>query len=133
MSRALEEKGLAATSLQGNLSQQERRRALDGFKRGRYRILVATDIVARGIDIEHVSHVVNFDAPDTLDAYTHRIGRTGRATRTGEALTLATGEDGDPVRALERVLGDRLEQRRLEGFDDGFSNRDAFHRGPQRQ
>jgi superfamily II DNA/RNA helicase len=87
--------------------------------------------VARGIDIESVSHVINFDAPDTADAYTHRIGRTGRATRTGEAITLVTGIDGDLVRTLERVLGGTIETRHLEGFDDGFSNRDAFHRGPQ--
>src|SRR4029077_6948857 len=92
LARELETKGFGTTSLQGNLSQQERQRALEGFRRGRYRVLVATAVCARGIDIEHVSHVVNYDAPDTVDAYTHRIGRTGRATRTGEALTLATGE-----------------------------------------
>src|SRR5262249_23771891 len=83
--RQLVEQGIRATSLQGNLSQQERNRALEGFRRGQFQVLVATDIVARGIDVSEVSHVINFDAPDTVDAYTHRIGRTGRATRTGEA------------------------------------------------
>jgi ATP-dependent RNA helicase RhlE len=75
--------------------------------------------------------VINYDAPDTVDSYTHRIGRTGRATRTGEAITLVTGADMDLVRMLERVLGAPIETRRIDGFDDGFSNRDAFQRAPQ--
>jgi ATP-dependent RNA helicase RhlE len=133
LARELVEQGCRATSLQGNLSQNERRRALEGFRRGQFQVLVATDIVARGIDISNVSHVINFDAPDSADAYTHRIGRTGRATRTGEALTLVTGEDRDLMHALERVIGTPLEQRQLEGFDGGFSNREAFQRGPQRR
>ena len=131
LARDLHGRGFRVTSLQGNLSQSERRRAIEGFRAGRYSVLVATDIVARGIDIEHVSHVINFDAPDNVDGYTHRIGRTGRATRTGEALTLVTGEDTDLVRMLERVLDKGLEVRHLDGFDDGISNRAAFQRGPQ--
>lgn len=131
LARDLADRGCNATCLQGNLSQNERRHAIEGFRRGRYAVLVATDIVARGIDIESVSHVINYDAPESADSYTHRIGRTGRATRTGEAITLVTGADMDLVRTLERVLGGRIETRRIEGFDDGFSNRDAFHRGPQ--
>jgi superfamily II DNA/RNA helicase len=103
------------TSLHGNLSQTERRTALDGFRGGRFGVLVATDIAARGIDVSTVSHVINYDAPDTTDAYTHRVGRTGRATRTGQALTLITDEDRTFVKALERVLGRRLERRQLEG------------------
>src|SRR4029079_19590452 len=101
LARQLADRGVNATCLQGNLSQNERRRAIDGFRAGRYSVLVATDIVARGIDIESVSHVINYDAPDTVDAYTHRIGRTGRATRTGEAITLVTGADVAFVRTLE--------------------------------
>ena len=109
--------GFSAVSLQGNLSQNKRQEALDGFRRGRYRIMVATDIAARGIDCDRISHVVNFDVPDSADSYTHRIGRTGRADKTGKALTLITHEDTDQVRAIERALGCRIDRCRLEGFD----------------
>lgn len=117
LARKLEHRGWAATSLQGNLSQNRRQEALEGFRNGSYRIMVATDIAARGIDCEHISHVVNYDLPDTAETYTHRIGRTGRAERTGEALTLVTPEDEAQVRAIERVIGARIERRRAEGFD----------------
>ena len=123
LARELDVAGCAATSLQGNLSQPERQRALDGFRRGRFSVLVATDIAARGIDVANVSHVINYDAPTTADGYTHRVGRTGRATKTGEALTLVTDEDTGLVRTLERVLGKRLEQRRIEGFEDRIPSR----------
>jgi ATP-dependent RNA helicase RhlE len=109
--------GHRAASLQGNLSQAARLAALNGFREGRYRILVATDIAARGIDISRVSHVINFDIPDTTDAYTHRIGRTGRAQRSGEAFTLVTAEDASKVRDIERVLGEPIERRHIEGFN----------------
>ena len=109
--------GYRAASLQGNLSQNKRQSALDGFRDGSYQILVATDIAARGIDVSSISHVVNYDMPDTVDAYTHRIGRTGRAAKTGDAFTFTTREDGEMVRAIERVLGNRVERRTLEGFD----------------
>ncbi|MCX7719424.1 MAG: DEAD/DEAH box helicase [Candidatus Sumerlaeaceae bacterium] len=109
--------GHRAASLQGNLSQAARQAALNGFREGRYQILVATDIAARGIDISRVSHVINFDIPDTTDAYTHRIGRTGRAQRSGEAFTLVTAEDASKVREIERVLGVAIERRHMEGFD----------------
>jgi ATP-dependent RNA helicase RhlE len=125
LARELASTGHAAVSLQGNLSQAERRRALDGFRQGKFDVLVATDIAARGIDVATVSHVINYDAPDTADAYTHRVGRTGRATRTGEALTLVTDEDAPLVRALERILGKPLERRRVEGFDVRSSIRDS--------
>ncbi|MGE4293569.1 MAG: DEAD/DEAH box helicase [Desulfovibrio sp.] len=117
LARKLESRGWAATSLQGNLSQNRRQEALEGFRRGSYRIMVATDIAARGIDCEKISHVINFDLPDTAETYTHRIGRTGRAERTGEALTLVTGEDELQVRAIERILGASIERRKLDGFD----------------
>jgi len=125
LARELASTGHAAVSLQGNLSQAERRRALDGFRQGKFDVLVATDIAARGIDVATVSHVINYDAPDTADAYTHRVGRTGRATRTGEALTLVTDEDASLVRALERILGKPLERRRVEGFDVRSSTRNS--------
>ena len=103
--------GFGATCLQGNLSQNRRQEALDGFRSGKYPILVATDIAARGIDVSSISHVINYDMPDTVDAYTHRIGRTGRAARTGDAFTLVTPADGITVRAIERMMGCRLERR----------------------
>jgi ATP-dependent RNA helicase RhlE len=113
----LERGDFRAASLQGNLSQNRRQAALDGFRDGRHDILVATDIAARGIDVASISHVINYDMPDTADAYTHRIGRTGRAEKTGDAFTFVTPEDGEMVRVIERVLGERLPRRTLEGFD----------------
>jgi ATP-dependent RNA helicase RhlE len=113
----LEKAGYRATSLQGNLSQNQRQAALDGFRDGSYQVLVATDIAARGIDVSRISHVINYDMPDTTDAYTHRIGRTGRAERTGDAFTFMTREDAAMVRSIERVLGEKIECRTLKGFD----------------
>ena len=117
LGQQLEKSGYRAASLQGNLSQNRRQSALDGFRAGSYQILVATDIAARGIDVSSISHVINYDMPDTADAYTHRIGRTGRAAKTGDAFTFTTREDGEMVRNIERVLGDRVERRTLDGFD----------------
>ncbi|MBI4681732.1 MAG: DEAD/DEAH box helicase [Nitrospirae bacterium] len=113
----LENAGYRAASLQGNLSQNKRQDALNGFRDGLYQILVATDIAARGIDVSRISHVINFDMPDTTDAYTHRIGRTGRAEKTGDAFTFITRADEAIVRDIERVLGEKVERRMLEGFD----------------
>lgn len=113
----LAQEGYSAASLQGNLSQRARQAALDGFRDGTYKILVATDIAARGIDVSQISHVINYDIPDTADAYTHRIGRTGRARRTGDAFTLVTDEDTLLVRDIEKVLGTPIERRVLAGFD----------------
>jgi ATP-dependent RNA helicase RhlE len=111
--------GYCSASLQGNLSQTRRQAALDGFRDGTFRILVATDIAARGIDVTQISHVINYDIPSTPEAYIHRIGRTGRATRSGEAFTLVTGEDRDMVRAINRIIGSEIEQRTLSTFDYG--------------
>jgi ATP-dependent RNA helicase RhlE len=113
----LEKAGYRAASLQGNLSQNKRQEALKGFRDGRYQVLVATDIAARGIDVSCISHVINFDIPDTADAYTHRIGRTGRAAKTGDAFTFITREDEQMVRSIERVLGEKVERRILGDFD----------------
>jgi ATP-dependent RNA helicase RhlE len=113
----LERAGYRAASLQGNLSQSRRQAALDGFRKGSFQILVATDIAARGIDVSSISHVINFDMPDTADAYTHRIGRTGRAAKTGDAFTFVAREDEDMVRSIERVLGEKVERRTIKGFD----------------
>lgn len=109
--------GYRSASLQGNLSQGRRQDALDGFRTGRFQVLVATDIAARGIDVSGVSHVINYDIPDTPDAYIHRIGRTGRAECTGDAFTLTTPEDTHIVRAITRVLGASIERRTLKDFD----------------
>ena len=113
----LEKAGYKAASLQGNLSQNRRQAALDGFRDGTYQMLVATDIAARGIDVSQVSHVVNYDITDTAEAYIHRIGRTGRAARTGDAFTMVTSEDTGMVRIIEKKLGYPLERRILDGFD----------------
>ncbi|HNW93077.1 MAG TPA: DEAD/DEAH box helicase [bacterium] len=117
VARQLRQAGYAAAELQGNLSQNRRQEALDGFRDGTYKIMVATDIAARGIDVSLISHVVNYDVPDTADAYTHRIGRTGRAERTGEAFTFITDEDTADVREIEKKLKQRIERRMVEGFD----------------
>jgi len=130
--------GYRSASLQGNLSQTRRQAALDGFRDGTYQILVATDIAARGIDVTRISHVINFDIPSTPEAYIHRIGRTGRATRSGEAFTLITGQDKDMVRAINRIIGSEIEQRTLSTFDYGSpapdrGGRPQWIRKPQRK
>ncbi len=109
--------GYEVVALHGDLPQGKRRAAMDGFRAGKYRILVATDIAARGIDISLISHVINYDMPDTVDAYTHRIGRTGRAARTGDAFSFVTIEDRGFVWEIERVLGEKLDSRILQDFD----------------
>src|SRR5690625_4794340 len=116
LAQQLERDNHFVTSLQGNLSQRRRQEALDGFKEGRYHIMVATDIAARGIDISRVTHVYNYDIPATAEAYTHRIGRTGRAQRTGEAFTFITSDDDRQVRMIEREVG-RIERVKLADFD----------------
>ncbi len=113
----LEKAGYKAASLQGNLSQNRRQAALDGFRDGTYQILVATDIAARGIDVSQISHVVNYDIPDTPEAYVHRIGRTGRAAKTGDAFTMVCSDDTIMVRTIEKKLGTPLERRTVSGFD----------------
>jgi len=117
----LEKAGYKAASLQGNLSQNKRQEALDGFRNGSYQVLVATDIAARGIDVMRISHVINYDMPDTTDAYTHRIGRTGRAAKTGDAFTFVTREDEPLINGIERVLGAKIERRIMKDFDYGTS------------
>ena len=112
----LEKSGFSAASLQGNLSQQKRQQALDGFRDGTYKVLVATDIAARGIDVLGISHVINYDVPDTAETYTHRSGRTGRASRTGQALTFAGAEDLKMIALIERNLGRKMIREALPAF-----------------
>jgi ATP-dependent RNA helicase RhlE len=109
--------GFKVTSLHGDRTQGQRQSALRGFKSGAHDIMVATDIAARGLDVETISHVINYDMPDSADAYIHRIGRTGRAERTGDAFTLVTPEDTDMVRSLERIMGGPIKRETLEGFN----------------
>ena len=106
-----------ATSLHGDRTQGQRRQALNGFKDGRYQIMVATDIAARGLDIDGISHVINFDMPATADAYIHRIGRTGRAQRSGEAFTFVTPDDLDLVQKIEKIMKQKLPRKTLTDFD----------------
>ena len=119
LGKKLSAAGYRSASLQGNLSQARRQAALDGFRDGKFQVLVATDIAARGIDVTQISHVINYDIPSTPEAYIHRIGRTGRATRSGEAFTLVTEEDKIMVRAINRIIGSNIEQRFLSTFDYG--------------
>jgi ATP-dependent RNA helicase RhlE len=123
----LAKKSFRVAALQGNMSQNARQQAMDGFRAGRFDIMVATDIAAHGIDVPEVSHVINFDFPNTADTYLHRIGRTGRAEHTGEALTFAGADDANMVREVERELGLKIERRRLAGFDYGeFTPEEQF-------
>jgi ATP-dependent RNA helicase RhlE len=108
--------GYRTAALQGNLSQKKRQAALNGFRDGTYQILVATDIAARGIDVTRVSHVINFDIPSTPEVYIHRIGRTGRATRSGEAYTFVTDDDRNMVRAITKIIDSNIEERILPAF-----------------
>lgn len=117
LAQQIENTGQRVTSLHGNRSQNQRTSALKGFKDGKYQIMVATDIAARGLDIENISHVINFDMPDTADAYIHRIGRTGRAKRSGEAFTLITPDDNELVRKIERIMKQNLHREMLPDFD----------------
>ncbi|WP_345308394.1 DEAD/DEAH box helicase [Candidatus Villigracilis saccharophilus] len=117
VAQQIERAGHKVTSLHGDRSQGQRQSALKGFKDGTHQIMVATDIAARGLDVESISHVINYDMPDTADAYIHRIGRTGRAQRTGDAFTLVTHEDNDMIRILERIMGSPLKRETLEDFD----------------
>jgi ATP-dependent RNA helicase RhlE len=107
----------AVAVLHSNRTQREREQALRGFREGRYEVLVATDIAARGLDIADVSHVINYDVPQHAEDYVHRIGRTGRAEATGDAFTIMTAEDASHVFAIERFISKKIERVKLENFD----------------
>ena len=126
--------GYRVASVQGNLSQNQRQAALTSFRKGLTKILVATDVAARGIDILTISHVINYDMPESTDDYIHRIGRTGRVDKSGEALTFVTNADGPKIRALEQLLDVPLERLTLEGFDysqPGSDNEPRFSQPPR--
>jgi len=111
--------GIEAERIHGNRSQAQRTAALAGFKSGRFPVLVATDIAARGIDVEALGHVVNFDVPLAAEDYIHRVGRTGRADATGDAFTFAAPEEQDELKAIERAIGKRLPRVTVPDFDYG--------------
>jgi len=117
IARKLKQAGVNAATIHSNRSQSQRIHALDAFKRGHARVLVATDIASRGIDVEGISHVVNFDFPMHPEDYVHRIGRTGRAAATGDAVSFVTPEDEEYVRLVEKMVRKTIQRRRVEGFD----------------
>ena len=114
--------GVSTTSLQGNLSQPQREAAMNSFRKGKAKVMVATDIAARGIDVSQVTHVINYDMPDTAEAYTHRTGRTGRMEHLGSAVSLVTQDDLPMLRTIERMMGQTLELRKLSGIEATFVN-----------
>jgi ATP-dependent RNA helicase RhlE len=116
IARRLREANHSVAVLHANRSQNQRMEALEGFRSGRYEVMVATDIAARGIDVAGVSHVINYDVPENPEDYVHRIGRTGRAQAVGDAFTLATPENNQDVRDIERFIGREIPRLKLEGF-----------------
>jgi ATP-dependent RNA helicase RhlE len=120
LTRRLQHAGIDAAELHSNKSQSERKQALEGFKSGEHRVLVATDIAARGLDIDGISHVVNFDVPRNAEDYIHRIGRTGRAAATGDAVTLVAFDEEEFMDRIELHIGSKLERRRYKDFDHGI-------------
>ena len=117
LAEILERAKVSVARIHGNRSQSQRTLALDGFKRGQYQVLVATDIVARGIDVEELSHVVNFDVPNVPEDYIHRVGRTARAEATGDAFTFVSPDEETDLRAIERAVGRQLPRITVSGFD----------------
>ena len=116
VARKLHDQGHAVAVLHSNRTQREREQALNGFRNGRYEVMVATDIAARGIDVEQISHVINFDVPHHPEDYVHRIGRTGRAQSVGDAFTIMIAEDIPEIAAIERFIGQKIPRVKLEGF-----------------
>ncbi len=117
LSKKLVSSNISSAAIHGNKTQNARTKALDGFKKGTIRILVATDIAARGLDIPLLPHVVNYELPNIAEDYVHRIGRTGRAGASGEAISLVSAEEYEYVRAIEKLLGHKLESEEIEGFE----------------
>lgn len=138
IARQLEQKGIRTATLHSNRSQNQRLKALKDFKSGAVRVLVATDIAARGIDVDGISHVVNYDFPMHAEDYVHRIGRTGRAHAVGDAISFVTPEDHGELRALERFIGRGIVRKKAEGFNYGVAAptgnpNEGERRFPQRQ
>jgi ATP-dependent RNA helicase RhlE len=119
LARDLEGRGHSVALLHGNRSQSQRTHALASFRGGRSRVMVATDIAGRGIDVDGIAHVVNFDLPNVPEDYVHRIGRTARAGATGDAISLVSPEDHPHVRGIESRIGHTIERRVMQGFAAG--------------
>ena len=126
LTRKLEQAGIPVNRIHGNRSQAQRTEALAGFKNNKYRVLVATDIVARGIDVTLLDHVINFDVPHTPEDYIHRIGRTARAEATGDAFTFVSHEEEKEIRDIERVLGKKLDRRKVKDFNYNATGQEAL-------
>ena len=126
--KVLERKRIRGAAIHSNRSQSQRQAALDGFKSGRYRVLVATDIVARGIDVDNISHVINYDLPNSAEDYVHRIGRTARAGSTGSAISFLSAEETAGLREIEGFIGMTL---RCEDVPD-FTYTDRIVPNPER-
>jgi len=120
VARKLNQQGHAVAVLHSSRTQRERESALSGFRNGRYEVMVATDIAARGIDVEQISHVINFDVPHHPEDYVHRIGRTGRAQSVGDAFTIMTAEDLQEVSSIEHFIGQKIPRVKLEGFNYAY-------------
>ncbi|HET9707826.1 MAG TPA: DEAD/DEAH box helicase [Gemmatimonadales bacterium] len=140
LAEQLERDGIETAAIHGNKSQPQRMKALARFKDREIQVLVATDIAARGLDIESLPHVVNYDLPHVPEDYVHRIGRTGRAGESGQAVSLVSGEDRDLLRDIERLIGKKIEQQVVPGFEPGAGYQNAQpqpqpqqQRGQQRQ
>ena len=130
LARTLNREGVACAAIHGDRTQGQRQRALDSFKSRSIKVLVATDVVARGIDVEGITHVVNFDIPTVPEDYVHRIGRTARAGASGTAVSLLTAEDVGQLTAIERLIGSKLDRRDLPGFDYARRAIPAFAASP---
>ena len=117
LARTLNKAGITCEAIHGDRTQGQRQAALDGFKKGKIAVLVATDVVARGIDVDNITHVINFDIPTNPEDYVHRIGRTARAGASGIAVSLLTGEEVHELKAIERLIGSTLERHDLPNFD----------------
>jgi len=114
--RRLERAGIISVAIHSGRSQNQRQQALDGFKSGKYQVMVATDIAARGIDVSGISHVINFDVPAFAEDYVHRIGRTGRAAATGDAITFVSQDERKYLQQIEKFIGKRIPPRDCPGF-----------------
>lgn len=121
VARKLHQQDHAVAVLHSSRTQREREEALNGFRNGRYEVMVATDIAARGIDVQQISHVINFDVPHHPEDYVHRIGRTGRAQTVGDAFTIMTAEDLQEVAAIEHFIGQKIPRVKLEDFNYAYS------------
>ncbi len=123
IARRLERKGIHSMAIHSNRTQPQRQRALDGFREGQFRVLVATDIAARGIDVEGISHVINYDIPRYAEDYIHRIGRTGRAGAAGDAITFVAADDEEHLRKIEKFIGRKMPVKSYPGFAAGTASR----------